>query len=513
MGEVPAGFEIPMTDVTEPHLSASAVISRIKDGYDEILLGHRVSEMPSFPDFWTFPGGGISKVDKKLGNLYPEFLSEKGIDRIASIALLRELVEEVGFTPEEGGNMISISEEIRNKVCADKNNWLKEFENGNIIIDSFNAKVISERETPPFGPIRFKNRFFHVAISENNVTPTFPPGRSEFDEFKWWKPQELLSSWENNEVRIPPPIVTLLKDVVMSINKTGSLNDGCDLLARKRPSGYHRIEFGPLVECFPIRTHTLPPSTHTNCYILGEEGGERVIIDPAAKDEQMILFKEKINEIIDSGSNIIATIFTHKHPDHIGDMDEISKVYKAPIWASKETIEEYNILDNYKLLIEGDLFKLKGPSGISDWSIIETPGHCPGHICICGDSGIVSGDNCVGVGTILVSSKEGDMKSYITGLERLSNMQPKMLFPGHGPLIANPKKLLDRYIRHRKNRNEKIIGAVGNNISDLSEITKFVYSDSPNANFLLANDQVLSHISLLIKDKIIKKIGNQYYLN
>ena len=57
-----------------------------------------------------------------------------------------------------------------------------------------------------------------------------------------------------------------------------------------------------------------------------------MIIDPAAKDEQMILFKEKINEIIDSGSNIIATIFTHKHPDHIGDMDEISKVYKAPIW-------------------------------------------------------------------------------------------------------------------------------------------------------------------------------------
>ena len=42
-----------------------------------------------------------------------------------------------------------------------------------------------------------------------------------------------------------------------------------------------------------------------------------------------------------------------------------------------------------------------------------------GHICINGESGIISGDNCVGVGTILVSSDEGDMREYIDGLERL----------------------------------------------------------------------------------------------
>ena len=39
---------------------------------------------------------------------------------------------------------------------------------------------------------------------------------------------------------------------------------------------------------------------------------------------------------MNSGSNIIATIFTHKHPDHIGDMKEIMDIYDAPIWAAKE---------------------------------------------------------------------------------------------------------------------------------------------------------------------------------
>ena len=512
MGELPAGYQIPNVKVSKPHLSASAVVSRVIDGQDEILLGHRVSEMPSFPDFWTFPGGGISKVDKKIGVKYPDLLSEMGIDRIAAVALLRELVEEIGLTPDKNGKMISVSKEIRSLVCSDKNNWLKIIENRDVNIKSLETKVISERETPPFGPIRFKNRFFHVSLSENNAVPTFPPGRSEFDEFKWWKPEELLDSWERNEVRIPPPIVTLLKDLVSEISNTGSLHLACESLAKKRPSGYHRIEFAPLVECFPIKTQTLPPATHTNCYILGEEGGERIIIDPAARGLELEELRKKVSEIMNSGSNIIATIFTHKHPDHIGDMKEIMDIYDAPIWAAKETLDHLNIQENCKILTEGNEFKLRGLSGISIWSIIETPGHCPGHICINGESGIISGDNCVGVGTILVSSDEGDMREYIDGLERLEKMKPKMLFPGHGPLIANPMKLLNKYIKHRKNRTEKIIQAINKNKTYLDDISQFVYMDTPNANMTLAYDQILSHLNSLIRENKIKKIEDQYYL-
>ena len=182
----------------------------------------------------------------------------------------------------------------------------------------------------------------------------------------------MLDSWERNEVRIPPPIVTLLKDLVSEIGNTGSLHLACESLAKKRPSGYHRIEFAPLVECFPIKTQTLPPATHTNCYILGEEGGERIIIDPAARGLELEELRKKVSEIMNSGSNIIATIFTHKHPDHIGDMKEIMDIYDAPIWAAKETLDHLNIQENCKILTEGNEFKLRGLSGISIWSIIET---------------------------------------------------------------------------------------------------------------------------------------------
>jgi hypothetical protein len=91
-------------------------------------------------------------------------------------------------------------------------------------------------------------------------------------------------------------------------------------------------------------------------------------------------------------------------------------------------------------------------------------------------------------------------------------MQPKMLFPGHGPLIANPEKLLNKYIKHRKNRIEKIIQALSKDMTYLREISQFVYLDTPNVNITLAYDQISSHLNSLIKENVVKKIEEQYYL-
>ena len=513
MGETPLGFVMPKTNVSEPKLSASAVISRSINNHNEILLGHRVSEMPSFPDFWSFPGGGISKVDIKFGENHPNFLATMGEDRIAAIALLRELVEEVGFTPNKDGKMIKIDHKIRESICKEKENWAKNIENEEILITKFDAEVISERVTPPFAPIRFKNKFFHVEISNVELEPTFPPGRSEFDEFRWWNPILLLNSWKMNEIRLPPPIVTLIKDLVNEIENTNNIKFACKILSKKRPSGYHRIEFSPDVECLPLRTKTLPPATHTNCYILGEEGGDRVIVDPAAKtNDSLIDLASKIKEVTDSGSKIIATIYTHRHPDHIGDLSKISKIYQAPIWISEETKKIIPNGMETSVISEGDDFTLNGPSGKTSWSVIETSGHCPGHICIIGESGIVSGDNCVGVGSILVPSGEGNMGKYIEGLERLKKMKPKMLFPGHGPLVANPDKLLSKYIEHRKNRHNKIFDIVRSGQNNLNKISQLVYLNERGVNLTLAEDQVLAHLKLLIEEEKIKEVDRQYYL-
>ena len=64
MSELPKGLALPRANTSNIVRSASVILSRERGTGHEILLGHRVSELASFPDYWSFPGGGISSVDK-----------------------------------------------------------------------------------------------------------------------------------------------------------------------------------------------------------------------------------------------------------------------------------------------------------------------------------------------------------------------------------------------------------------------------------------------------------------
>ena len=494
MDELPEGVELAKANVATPRPSASLIVSRMNGNIGEILLCHRVSEVPSFPDFWAFPGGGVSRTDRRVSEENPEWLANTQ-DPVTSITLLRELVEEIGFSPDGKGSLELISEEIQEKICIDKEEWADYVKKGEIKIENFNSQIIAIRTMPPFAPIRFTNTFHHLSIGDSKIEPRFPKGMSEFDEYKWWKPENLLQSWLSNEVRLPPPQVTLIRDICESLEENGDLISAFDKLSINPSEGYHILEFAPGVECIPLPTQTLPPATHTNCYVLGIPGGDRVIIDPAAKtDEALEILSNKIEEIKSSGSEIKATIFTHKHQDHIGNMNKINDFYDAPIWGSKETLDSLPGLKNIRIIKENDIIQLEGDGCLVSWKVMETPGHCPGHICLIGDAGIISGDNVAVIGTILVPSNDGDMNEYIEGLIKIKNLKPPLLFPGHGPFSANPEKLLDRYIRHRRKRHKLVLETVKSNITDLETIAKISYEDTPDAHPMLLIDQTLSHL-------------------
>ena len=49
MDELPEGVVLPKANVAIPRPSASLIVSRMNGNIGEILLCHRVSEVPSFP--------------------------------------------------------------------------------------------------------------------------------------------------------------------------------------------------------------------------------------------------------------------------------------------------------------------------------------------------------------------------------------------------------------------------------------------------------------------------------
>lgn len=497
MAELPEGFELPESHVAKPRPSAAAVLSRGAGSEQEILLCHRVSEVPTFPDFWAFPGGGVSRVDRAAAEDNPDWFPDHD-DRVSLIALLREMVEEVGIAPNGDGGFLQVDAELRDEVNSDKAAWTRFASDGSLAVSGFEASLITERTTPPLAPVRFANRFYHVDLGDGILEPTMPSGRSEFDEFRWWKPAALLDAWLAHTVKLPPPQVTLIRDLV---------EHGFEALASNPPSGYHIIEFAPGVECVPLPTATLPPATHTNCYVLGEAGGPRILVDPAAKStEALEILSAKVAEIHKTGSEIIATVFTHRHPDHIGDLAAISKIYQAPILASAATHEAIPNCDTDSTLSEGDNIEL----GEVTWTVIETYGHCPGHICLASEAGIISGDNAVVFGTILVPSGEGDMNVYLSGLARLRDRDPHLLFPGHGPMVANPNKLLTRYINHRGARHARVLEAVRQGHHRLESITTQAYADSPDAHPALAIDQTLCHLKALAHSGQVIQDGSNW---
>ena len=512
MDEMPEGFSLPPLEARAHIPSASVMLSRKAGDGHEVLMGHRSSELPAFPDLWSFPGGGVSRVDRESAESHPEWLSEIGEARLSVFTLLREMVEEVGISPDGRGGFLEVDDEVREIVCKDKSGWLEVAESGMISTDGFECEIITERITPPQSPTRFHNLFFHVSLGDSGVEPSFPPGRSEFDEFRWWRPEEIIESWGRNELHVPPPILTIFRDLLEIMGEMDMVS-ACAEMAKDPPSGPHRFEYGPGVECILIPTNTLPPSTHTNCFVLGERGGQRVIVDPAIRDEEGFnLLMDKVEEIRGDGSTILCTIFTHRHQDHLGDMDLISQIYQAPVWASEETLSALPEIPGTRKLSEGDIVSVDGPSGRSNWEVLETPGHCPGQICLVGEPGVVAADNCTMVGTILVPSGDGDMGAYISGLERLRDLRPHTLFAGHGPLIPNPERTLTQYIEHRKARHAKVLEAVRSGCSTLREIASSAYSDSPGANPALAEDQALSHLKELVRTGEVRGTSDGFHV-
>ena len=124
-----------------PRPSATLMITR--DGRDgvEVLLGNRSESMPSFPGYWAFPGGGVSRVDGAASD-------SLGISS-QHCAILREVVEELGLAPMDG-RLVSVDNNFRAMVVEDKSNWFPLALDGDIPCDTSGIRIISMRTTPPF---------------------------------------------------------------------------------------------------------------------------------------------------------------------------------------------------------------------------------------------------------------------------------------------------------------------------------------------------------------------------
>ncbi len=62
--------------------------------------------------------------------------------------------------------------------------------------------------------------------------------------------------------------------------------------------------------------------------------------------------------------------------------------------------------------------------------------------------------------TVVINPPDGDMAAYIASLRGLLSADLEWLAPGHGFLMAEPKRAIESVITHRLKREAKVVAAM-----------------------------------------------------
>jgi hydroxyacylglutathione hydrolase len=164
----------------------------------------------------------------------------------------------------------------------------------------------------------------------------------------------------------------------------------------------------------------------TNCYIVGSKTTkEGMIIDPGAEAGTIL---QTVNK---GGLNIKLIAITHGHMDHTGALEEVRKATGAPVAIHQADAGDLlHVLPNDRLLNGGENITI----GDLSFSVIHTPGHSPGGICLYGQQALFCGDTLFNQ-SIGRTDLGGDYNLLIKSIVGKLMVLPDdtMVFPGHGP--------------------------------------------------------------------------------
>lgn len=470
----------------------------------EVYWVKRSEKLAFLGGYHAFPGGQIDASDAEVDvRNSPDAVTSAMISGAA-----RELFEELGVLAARGGETLTKGQlaSLLDDLESGRMSWPALLSHYELYLDANDFTYVGRWVTPPFNARRFDTWFFLVNCPAKQE-PYLTTG--ELEDGEWITAEDAYERWLRDQVVAVPPTLHALRTIAGGVNH--------DLVARflaninAQGEIARRITFRPNYICFPVRTPTRPPATHTCCYLI-HTSKEILVVDPGSpyEDEQHAL-AACLDEMIAEGRRVREIIITHLHPDHIGGVNVLKAHLggDVPVAAHAQTAEALSEMNSDvrvdRFIEDGGVITLEGEPQIT-LTALHTPGHARGHLCFHdADRGVLlTGDNIVGVGSVLIDPPEGNMREYLNSLERMRSLPNlTVLFGGHGPAVATPYKKIDEYISHRLERERNILEAVREGATDPKQIVAKVYTDVSPKAYAMAERAVLAHLEKLREDGAI----------
>lgn len=238
-----------------------------------------------------------------------------------------------------------------------------------------------------------------------------------------------------------------------------------------------------------------------------------------------------------SGHGIERVVITHFHPDHVGgardaaedtgarvyqgalDYEQTLQVWGTEDWPSRmaawflrngvpaevadQLIEQGHVFAPFvryardpQLLREGD--------EVGGWRVIEVPGHADGHLGFLRGGILISGDHVLArispaVG-LYPDSRPDPLGDYLASLQRVVELAPDVVLPGHGDPIQDPAGRARELLAHHDRRLGQTVSALSERAQSGFELSHALFGhDLEPTQRRFAVAETLSHLERLVR--------------